>query len=99
MKKEHLFAYLIFISATIIVSCNKNDIIDFNISEELIELSDNNKISDNLVHKYANARFGNTKGNTIKIDVVKKDIDTLAYIVNYGNGWELLAADDRYTPI
>ena len=25
--------------------------------------------------------------------------DTLAYVVNYGTGWELLSGDERYTPI
>lgn len=64
-----------------------------------IELADTNNINYQTINTYANARFGKTKGNTVKIDAVKLDNDTLAYIVNYGEGWELLAADDRYTPV
>lgn len=96
---KHKFLYTLLISVIIIASCSKNGIVDFNITEQSNELPDNNRISCNVVNKYADARFGKTKGNTIKIGVVEKDNDTLAYIVNYNAGWELLAADDRYTPI
>lgn len=51
------------------------------------------------VEKYAYAKYGNTKGSLIDIDALVRDSDTLGYVLNYGEGWEVLSGDKRCTPI
>lgn len=51
------------------------------------------------VEKYAYAKYGNTKGDLIGIEALVRDSDTLGYVLNYGEGWEVLSGDKRCTPI
>ncbi len=76
-------------------SCSKDAVME----DLQLQLDPSFKITNNKVLKYAHAKFGNTKGNTIDIKPICKNSDTLAYVVNYGTGWELLSGDERYTPI
>lgn len=64
-----------------------------------VSLDENHYVTYQIANVYANAHFGKTKGKTISIEPIIEGRDTLAYIVNYDNTWELLAADTRYTPI
>lgn len=84
----------ILVIAVSLISCSKEDVPN--------RLSDSSKCkvigSDNVL-KYANAKFGKTKGSAIIIDPVCVDNDTLAFILNYGEGWELISGDENYTPI
>lgn len=92
--KKVLF-YCLFLTA-VVISCSKDNTVDLNIVEVKFQVND---VTRDLVDIYANARFGKTKGNTIKVEPILRDNDTLAYILNYGKGWELVAGDERYTPI
>ncbi|MBR4093874.1 MAG: C10 family peptidase [Bacteroidales bacterium] len=76
-------------------SCSKDAVME----DLQLQLDPSFKITNNKVLKYAHAKFGNTKGNTIDIKPICKNSDTLAYVVNYGTGWELLSGDERHTPI
>lgn len=40
-----------------------------------------------------------TKASSVNIEPLVSDGDTLAYLVNYGEGWELLSADKRTDPV
>ena len=73
-------------------SCSKDAVME----DLQLQLDPSFKITNNKVLKYAHAKFGNTKGNTIDIKPICKNSDTLAYVVNYGTGWELLSGDERY---
>ena len=80
----------ILVIAVSLISCSKEDVPN--------RLSDSSKCkvigSDNVL-KYANAKFGKTKGSAIIIDPVCVDNDTLAFILNYGEGWELISGDEN----
>lgn len=76
-------------------SVNINDSINAAISAK----SDSNAVSMTNALKYAYARYPKTKGNNVNLQPIVKDNDTLAFILNYGQGWELLSADERYVPI
>lgn len=79
----------------IFLSCSKDiEMSNFN--------NDSNQISDKVhiaIEKYANAKYGKTKGNVISVVPICSDNDTLAYILNYGEGWELLSGVESYIPI
>lgn len=97
MEKNTILS--LFVISSIIISCNKSEITDMNTSNSLREFTETHDVSDDIINLYANARFSKTKGKTIKVEALKVNNDTLAYIVNHDNGWELLAADERYTPV
>lgn len=79
----------------LLVSCTKETLSEVPILNE--EFS--NTVTNSDINRYAGAKFGKTKGCTIDISPICFNGDTLAYILNYGSGWELLSADERYIPI
>ncbi len=94
MNNKVLYNWILII-LLLAVSCSKENVI------ETLPLPQD--ISSNVTNKnvlrYANAKFGKIKGNTINIEPLCVNGDTLAYVLNYGTGWELLSGDERYTPI
>lgn len=68
-------------------------------NETLIKKFNSYDVTLSEVEKYAYAKYGNTKGSLIDIDALVRDSDTLGYVLNYGEGWEVLSGDKRCTPI
>ena len=68
-------------------------------NETLIKKFNSYDVTLSEVEKYAYAKYGNTKGDLIDIEALVRDSDTLGYVLNYGEGWEVLSGDKRCTPI
>lgn len=68
-------------------------------NETLIKKFNSYDVTLPEVEKYAYAKYGNTKGDLIDIEALVRDSDTLGYVLNYGEGWEVLSGDKRCTPI
>ena len=96
MRNKILLSFVLI--SMIFISCEKCEITDVNNSDSFVKSTEVHNVNYDIISQYANARFVRTKTNTIKVDAIKMDNDTLAYIINHDNGWELLAADSRNTP-
>lgn len=83
------------LSFLILICCSKN--LDNDVQNPIINSNQNNvSISD--IHCYINAKYKITKSN-YNIDVIINDSDSLLYIINYGDKWEIISGDKRCTPI
>lgn len=94
--------FTLFFATPIIIgvlACNKINPCVTNLS---VESSQGNRItqSDIVVDIYARLGFRDTKASLeFSIEPVVEKGDTLAYLVNYCDGWELLSADRRTDPV
>lgn len=95
MKQSRLLL-LGFLLSIFIISCSKDLLVEDSYKSQY---NSENKVTNKSILTYANAKYGKTKGNSIKVDPICSNNDTLAYILNYGSGWELLSGDTRYTPV
>lgn len=66
--------------------------------DELFINNSINKVSGADIEKYIDAKYRKTK-STIKIDIVSYNQDSLIYIINHNEGWELISGDKRCKPI
>jgi len=76
-------------------SCSKDAVME----DLQLQLDPSFKITNNKVLKYAHAKFGNTKGNTIDIKPICKNSDTLAYGAGHAwliDGYYILTIEYRY---
>lgn len=91
--------FLLLISFLAIFSCEKNNpSVLTNLDNDISVNS--NKVSISEVNKYVKAKYGksNTKSQ-LTVRAIKYLNDTTIFVVNHAEGWELLAADRRYSPI
>jgi hypothetical protein len=62
-----------------------------------ISLSRNNSITLDDIHEYLSGykNIKDTKSASISVETVLEGADTVMYLINYQDGWELLSADRR----
>lgn len=98
MKKLSLYILLSLSLFCILFSCSKQDI---SVAQRMIENnSSTRKITMSNVRSYISTIKGvpDTKSETVSIDPILNGADTVMYIINYENGWEVLSGDSR-TPV
>lgn len=83
----------------IVVSCNKSRLDSNPISSVLPVRSNQVSLSD--VRNYLVAEKGiiGTKTNSVSIEPILNGMDTVMYLVNYENGWEVLSGDRRASKV
>ena len=82
-------------------SCNTTD--DFDLTQNQSQLKtksiatqcDDFKVSEYLLHKYLSIK----KETPTNITPIIIDGDTLAYLLEYVQGWKLISGDQRLSPI
>lgn len=99
------FIYIILLSI-LFVSCNN---VMNNYEDEVMALSDaimktsctmpisKFSVNEDLLHKYIRLTASNKTIQEVT-PVVRNSIDTLAYIVQYSQGWDLISGDTRMVP-
>src|SRR5574344_2345476 len=91
--KNFLSIYLMLI---VLTNCTKQLV--SHDQDELFINNSINKVSGADIEKYIDAKYRKTK-STIKIDIVSYNQDSLIYIINHNEGWELISGDKRCKPI
>lgn len=56
-------------------------------------------VSDQDVHEFLEHRYCTKSDAQVKVEAIVKDNSTLAYLITYDKGWELLSADKRMVPV
>ncbi|MBQ6573842.1 MAG: C10 family peptidase [Bacteroidales bacterium] len=95
---KNIAIFISVITCVFAVSCDKfieSDILH----KEIISESSEYKVTINDVMLYANARFNRTKSNSINIEVFKRGNDSVAFLIECNNQWEILSGDKRTPPI
>jgi hypothetical protein len=81
-------------------SCNSYDDADVGDSSLTSVHSDKDNVTLSDVKNYTElVCVDDSDGVTKIVPIVVDEMDTLAYIVNYLNGWEIIGGDKRITPI
>jgi len=95
MKKSYYFIfYALTIGSIIISSCSeKFEITETNISKKKYS------VSLDEINKYILLRGNPITKSDVKLEAICNANDTLLYVVNYGNKWEIITGDKRCSPI
>lgn len=100
--KNKLFNFIIATCTIMFVSsCNTTD--DFDLTQiqsqlktkSIVTQCDDFKVSEHLLHKYLSIK----KETPTNITPIIIDGDTLAYLLEYVQGWKLISGDQRLSPI
>ena len=88
-----VFVLIVFFLFT--VSCSYHEVALFNQSD-----SYSSNVTDYTVgYNAIKHLFSRTKGSSIEIIPYEKNADTLFYVVNTNEGWQIISNDQRATPI
>jgi len=99
MKTINLSLVIPIIAACMLGSCNTDYVpeVDLGKSRNEKEISRHYNVSFSDINKYLTGykNLNPTKGDDVKIDPILSGEDTVLYLINYPEGWELLSADTR----
>lgn len=95
--KRNILLHLIIV-CTLFISCDKSIQSDIIRSTSIVGNPSYN-VSMDEVMLYANARFNKTKVNTLNIEIFKRNNDSVAFLIEAQDQWEIISGDKRTPPI
>lgn len=92
IKTDCLITMVLFLA---LVSCAKTDYLEENVDDQLTVPSVEITYKDLLDYFVSYKGISPTKATDIVIEPIKNGKDTVMYLVNYSDGWEVLSGDSR----